>query len=155
LQPDSTIIDVLVTAQDGTTTRLYSVKVKRALNYIMANRDVNPETRYVNADFADNTIKLSAITPLFVHQGLSPNGDGLNDYLVIEGLDQYPENEITIINSKGGLVYKTVEYGAKGNVFDGHANNGTMQVPGTYYYILEYKKGKTKERKTGYIILKY
>jgi gliding motility-associated-like protein len=86
---------------------------------------------------------------------LSPNGDGINDVLAIEGLSSYPDNHLSIINPIGTLIYQTLFYSTKGNVFDGHDNSGNLQKPGTYYYILDYKDGKTQKRKTGYVIIKY
>ncbi len=153
LSPDSTMINILVTAQDGVTKNLYTIKVKRNLNNTIMVNNARNESALTPLNSGND--QQNAKNALVVHQGLSPNGDGINDYLVIEGLDQLNDNQISIINSKGGLIYKTKGYNINGNVFDGHDNNGTMQVPGTYYYILEYKKGKNKTRKTGYIILKY
>jgi gliding motility-associated-like protein len=92
---------------------------------------------------------------LTVHQALSPNGDGLNDVLVIDGLGAYPDNRLSVINTAGMLIYETTGYGINGHVFDGHDKNGTLQKPGTYYYILQYTEAGIAKRKTGYIIIKY
>ncbi|RZM24829.1 MAG: hypothetical protein EOO88_21490, partial [Pedobacter sp.] len=151
LNADSVMIDIVVTAQDGITTRTYGINVKRKPNNTIMVNNAKPENTLIDKDDRQANAK----TGVMIHQGLSPNGDGINDNLIIEGLEQYSDNQISIINSKGMLVYKTAAYGSNGNVFDGHQNNGTMLVQGTYYYILEYKKGKNKTRKTGYIILKY
>jgi len=40
-----------------------------------------------------------------VPEGLSPNGDGKNDFLVIPDLDKYPNNKLTIINRWGNIVF--------------------------------------------------
>jgi gliding motility-associated-like protein len=91
-----------------------------------------------------------------VHQALSPNGDGINDVFIIDGIENYADNRLSIMNAGGVLIYDVQGYGSNGNVFDGHSNkNSAMQKPGTYYYSLEYKDGNETKRKTGYIILKY
>ena len=93
---------------------------------------------------------------ILVHQGVSPNGDGINDFLVIEGITNYPNNHLTIINRNGGLVYQARGYDNSKGVFDGHSNiNGRMQAPGTYFYALDYSVNGLTKHKTGYIVLKY
>lgn len=92
---------------------------------------------------------------ILVHQGFSPNGDGLNDVLKIDGLSAFPDNKLTIINPGGAVVFSVKNYGSGLNVFNGRSNKGIMQKPGSYFYLLEYKAGEEIKRKTGYILLKY
>jgi hypothetical protein len=63
---------------------------------------------------------------------------------------------LMIMNRNGQLVYEAGGYDNSAKVFDGHSNKtGAKQLPGTYFYSLDYSvKGVTK-RKTGFIILKY
>jgi gliding motility-associated-like protein len=74
---------------------------------------------------------------VFVPAGISPNGDGLNDYLIIPELDSYNQIQIKIINKWGQLVYENSNYE---NNWDGRANKGPMAgsiLPvGTYYYLI-------------------
>lgn len=93
---------------------------------------------------------------IVVHQGLSPNGDGINDVLIIDGLTAYPDNKLTIMNRSGVKIFEAKGYDNSSNVFNGHSSiSGTMQQPGTYFYTLEYKKGEENKHKTGFIIIKY
>ena len=65
------------------------------------------------------------------HEGLTPNGDGVNDTWNIPCLEPY-ENEMQIYNRWGQLMYTKENYL---NDWDGTYNN--KPVPdGTYYYIL-------------------
>jgi gliding motility-associated-like protein len=81
--------------------------------------------------------------PFFEPQGISPNGDGKNDFLVFEGLLTKPiPNHISIFDRIGGLVYETDNYQ---NNWAGETSKGTSlfektgSVPdGTYYYILDF-----------------
>lgn len=76
---------------------------------------------------------------LDIPNGFSPNGDGINDFFVIDGISNFPGNVLFIYNRWGNLVYKKREYS---NTWDGRSNiNGVMfeqELPnGTYYYILD------------------
>ncbi|WP_242457854.1 gliding motility-associated C-terminal domain-containing protein [Pedobacter sp. BS3] len=61
----------------------------------------------------------------------TPNGDGKNDAFVIPGLENYPENELTIINRWGNHVYEQKNYQ---NRWTGEGLN-----EGTYFYVLRVK----------------
>lgn len=146
-------IDVVGTAQDGYTTRSYRITVTRtAIPLFMVNKD---DSKLLFANKAVNPV-ISDNDGVVVHQGVSPNGDGSNDILTIEGISNYSGNKLSIMNTNGTLVFETIDYGKDGShIFDGHSNkNGALLKPGTYFYSLEYKAGKEK-RKTGYIVLKY
>ncbi len=81
--------------------------------------------------------------PFFEPQGISPNGDGKNDFLIFEGLLTKPiPNHISIFDRVGSLVYETDNYQ---NNWAGETSKGTSlfektgSVPdGTYYYILDF-----------------
>jgi gliding motility-associated-like protein len=91
-----------------------------------------------------------------VHQGVSPNGDGQNDVLTIDGITSYPDNKLSIMSRSGELVFEVNGYDNTSKAFDGHSNkNGKMQSPGTYFYSLDYKVGGVTKHKTGFIVLKW
>lgn len=96
-----------------------------------------------------------AANDILVRQAVSPNADGVNDQLIIDGLQKYPENTLQIMNSTGALIFEAKNYGTSAKVFDGHASNGKLQPAGTYFYMLEYVDDKQIRRKTGYLVLKY
>jgi gliding motility-associated-like protein len=71
---------------------------------------------------------------------ITPNGDGLNDYLVIDDID--PNNnhtELVIYNQWGDLVFKANPYK---NDWGGHFKNQPLP-DGTYYYIFTREQGET------------
>jgi len=141
---------IVVTAQDGTTTKTYTVTVNRAgsggnipddASVAVAQPPVNP---------------LLAEDGIVVHQGVSANGDGTNDFFKIDGITAYPDNKLLIMNRNGNLVYEARGYDNVSKKFDGRSNKtGALQLPGTYFYSLEYTVNGTIKHKTGYIILKY
>jgi gliding motility-associated-like protein len=124
-------ISIVVTAQNGIKTRTYSLSVTKE-----------------SGDLAADGIT--------VHPGISPNGDGINDVLVIDGIDAYPKNKLSIMNLNGELIFETEGYDNNSKVFDGHSNrNGLMQKPGTYFYSLEYTVDNEKRYCTGFLVIKY
>jgi gliding motility-associated-like protein len=91
-----------------------------------------------------------------VQQGISPNGDGFNDVLVIDGIKSFPENKVTLVDRNGVKVYEHVGYNNERIAFDGHSSvTGKLQYPGTYFYLIEYKIDNKWKRKTGFFVLKY
>ena len=145
----SNTISTIVTAQDGTTTQTYTVTVTRAAGAVDG---LDPG---ISVTKPEETLSLSD-DAIIVHQAVSPNGDGINDFLQIDGIQAYPDNKLTIMNRSGQMIYQTSGYDNTTKTFDGHSNkNGQMQLPGTYFYELDYTvKGITKT-KTGFIVLKY
>jgi gliding motility-associated-like protein/uncharacterized repeat protein (TIGR01451 family) len=96
-----------------------------------------------------------------VNNALTPNGDGLNEYFHIEGLDCFSNNTVEIYNRWGVLVFETSKYNNVDNVFDGHSRgrvtiNQSEGLPdGTYYYVLKYVDfSGNGVQKAGYLYLK-
>ncbi len=96
---------------------------------------------------------------LVMYNAISPNGNDMNDYFKIEGIDRFPNNRVSIFNRWGVEVFNTRGYNESDNVFRGFSDGRiTMQrgerLPtGTYYYILEYEyEGRTIE-KSGYLYI--
>ena len=86
-------------------------------------------------------------------RGISPNGDGKNDYLIIPGILRYQPNHLMIYNRWGNLVFKSDNYL---NDWNGIANRGTIlygeELPeGTYFYLIRIE-GESETRK-GYLTL--
>lgn len=82
---------------------------------------------------------------IVIYNGITPNGDGLNDYFLIDGIRNYPNNKVTIYNRWGVKVFETTSYDSDGNVFKGYSHGRTTIAPnemlptGTYYYVLTYE----------------
>ena len=71
---------------------------------------------------------------LTVFSGFSPNGDGINDYLKIMGIENFEENELVIFNSRGNEVYSKRGYQNEDG-WDG-TWKGKPLPDGTYFYML-------------------
>ncbi|MHC1703540.1 MAG: Ig-like domain-containing protein [Tenuifilaceae bacterium] len=86
-----------------------------------------------------------------VSKGFSPDGNGINDYFVIAGIENLPDNELSIYNRWGSLVYHKKNYK---NEWNGRSAGKDKNLPvGTYFYILKVN-GKVSPFK-GYLYIKY
>ncbi len=93
-------------------------------------------------DGLENRIDAQQCEP-FTPQGISPNGDGKNDVLIIPGVLRMQPNTLTIYNRWGNAVYTIDNYK---NNWGGTSNVGSSLLGGdgnlpdaTYYYILDFK----------------
>jgi gliding motility-associated-like protein len=69
---------------------------------------------------------------------LTPNGDGRNDTWVIKNIDSYPNNEVSIFDRSGRMIYHKKGYG---NDWNGTVNGRPLHE-GTYYYVIDFGNGK-------------
>jgi len=81
------------------------------------------------------------------------DGNGKNDVFTVQGLQNFPENNLKIYNRWGVLVFEQNAYQQPGSaLFDG-TSNGRVTIQeekklpaGVYYYILTYvRNGETKD----------
>jgi len=66
------------------------------------------------------------------HRILTPNGDGINDRLIISNIKQYPYNTLQVYDIFGRPVYTATNYN---NDWDGRVN-GRVLPTGLYYFVL-------------------
>lgn len=76
---------------------------------------------------------------LVIHTGFSPNGDDINDMFTIDGIEDYPENELTVFNRWGLKIYH--QKGYKNN-WNGNWEDQILP-DGTYFYVLKDGEGET------------
>lgn len=77
-----------------------------------------------------DTVKVIKIA---VPNAITPNDDGKNDALVIDGIEQFPENDLVIFNRWGDVLYQSKPYK---NDWRGTNQSGQDLPEGTYYYVL-------------------
>ena len=102
---------------------------------------------------------------LVVYNGVTPNGDGINDYFFIDipSDGSVRDLHVMVFNRWGVKVYESDNYDVGGDVFDGFSSgrltvNRDKQLPsGTYYYILDYQYGDpakdNRHKQAGYLYL--
>lgn len=64
---------------------------------------------------------------------LTPNGDGINDYLVIENIEAYQSCILKIYSMWNAEVFHSEKYT---NNWDGRTSEGKLLSEGSYYYII-------------------
>ena len=101
-------------------------------------------------------ITLDCYNELFIPELFSPNADNQNDKFEIIGIENYPDNKLTIFNRWGNLIFEREKYN---NDWDGKPNvntgTGSELLPsGTYFVIFEYGDNKSKTYK-GFVQLDY
>ncbi|MDM1346810.1 gliding motility-associated C-terminal domain-containing protein [Myroides marinus] len=100
---------------------------------------------------------------IVIYNLVTPDGDGKNDYFIIDNINKFPNNTVEIYNRWGVKVYDTKNYDSAGNVFRGYSdgrvtiNRGDKLPTGTYFYIVNYeykdKSGSRMIKKSGYLHL--
>lgn len=92
-----------------------------------------PENSYITPkekELAENKINIPKTNIVFPNV-FTPNGDGYNDYFVIQNIELYPNNRLVIVNTNGIKVFESNNYQ---NNWDG-SNVGN----GTYFFVFETK----------------
>ena len=82
---------------------------------------------------ADSTNIVTVLDTVQVPNAITPNGDGKNDYLQIDNLSFYPNNELLIFNRWGETVFQAKPYN---NDWSGNNQSNSPLPVGTYYYLL-------------------
>jgi gliding motility-associated-like protein len=152
------MITTMVTSEDGTKTRSYTANIIRevAPGPLAASSSIIKATVPLMRDRSQSA-RDSYMAGPFVKQAVSPNGDGQNDVLLIDGIETYPDNKLIVMNRDGKSIFEMANYDNVSKTFDGRAGNTRkLQPAGTYFYQLLYKTADgSQKQKTGFFILKY
>lgn len=106
-------------------------------------------------DSNEATVSISVTDPFKVYDGVSPNGDGKNDYWRIDGIESFPHNSVRLFDRFNNLVYETAGYSNESNNWSGQANHGLVRgsLPdGPYFYSLSLGDGTPPV--SGFVVLK-
>ncbi len=69
---------------------------------------------------------------LTIYNVITPNGDGTNDFLTIEGISLYPDHKVVVVDRWGNIVFEQRNYRQNW----AGTNNGIPLSGGTYYVIV-------------------
>ena len=111
--------------------------------------------------YALATIYTDKVLPgdVVVYNNLTPNGDGINDVLVIVGIEEHPDNVVLIFNRWGSKVSEIKGYNNEEKAFRGFSNapltlnNSEVLPSGTYFYVLTYTVNSQRVRKINYLYI--
>ena len=101
------------------------------ITYVISNEDNTPKS-----DVATIHIHIGEGLQLIIHNVITPNGDGLNDKWIIEGIEEYPENEVVVFNRWGDKIKSFQRYDNRNEVWDGTDEHNARVSDGTYFFIL-------------------
>lgn len=103
-----------------------------------------------NNDEGKIIIKVGEDDNCFGVNVITPNGDGVNDFLIFPCLEtgQYRENELIVFNQWGDQVFRKYNYK---NDWQGTYNGEDLPVS-TYYYVLFLDQNKDKVEKGFFVI---
>lgn len=143
-------------------------QVAGTLNYYPRSGFFGVDTMYYSicdvqcpnsCDTVQVLIEVTTDFECFIPQGISPNGDGVNDQLIVRCANQYPNATMQIFSRWGTLVYEGTPTGWDGRF------NGLDLPDGTYFYILKLNdttytgtgsnksEGRVGDQYSGYIML--
>ncbi|MFL5765047.1 MAG: PKD domain-containing protein [Bacteroidia bacterium] len=80
--------------------------------------------------------------------GITPNGDGTNDFFVIPDVGYFKKNSLTIYNRWGSVIFKAAPYA---NDWNGRSLNGQDLPDAIYYYVLDL--GNDTDPHAGYVVI--
>ncbi|MFZ1799639.1 MAG: gliding motility-associated C-terminal domain-containing protein [Chitinophagaceae bacterium] len=103
--------------------------------------------------FASRQIFVQVLKEFKIPNAFSPNGDGINDKWIINGLETFTENTVDVFNRYGQVVYHAKGYDNSGKVWDGTINGKQLPL-GTYYYIVNPNNDFIPKRSGWVVILR-
>jgi gliding motility-associated-like protein len=103
---------------------------------------------------AQQTFTIEVAGDVIVFNAVSPNGDGKNEFLVLQYIESIsPKNQVSIYNRWGDEVFSISDYDNKTRVFAGLGTSGSKLPSGTYFYKITLID--TSKTLTGFFSLKY
>ena len=133
-----------------------------------------PRVRFIGTDYfiyelctpSSQSCTTATVTIKVTHRvvpdnAMSANGDDKNDYFHIVGIENYPDNQVTIYNRNGEKVFTISHYDNRQRVFKGIVE-GNVSLPNaahlpqdTYFYLIEYyDENRHLQRQIGWLYLK-
>ena len=133
-----------------------------------------PHVRFIGTDYfvyalctpSSESCTTATVTVKVTHKvladnAMSVNGDDKNDYFHIVGIENYPDNQVTIYSHSGEKVFTISHYDNRQRVFKGSVE-GNVSLPNaahlpqdTYFYLIEYyDENRQLQRQIGWLYLK-
>ena len=139
----------------GTAPYSYLLSGKAAVNPVTKLKPGKYEVRVTDAKSCTDSIAVvvaDTCIEVIIPDVITPNGDGINDVWVINGLQNYPANTVQLFDKWGTMVYEKNNYG---NDWAGSGTKGVLP-DGTYFYLVKLNgpTGDGKNVFTGTVLIK-
>lgn len=146
-------------APDGNFTGTWSVE-EGSGDFTDEN---DPKTRVSNLSVGENMLMWSVsndvcppttdnmtitVTNLLIPSLITPDMNGMNDYFVLQGMEELGRVELTVFDRRGLIVFENHDYD---NLWYGLDYNGNPLPDDTYFYIIEAENGASL---AGYIVIR-
>lgn len=89
---------------------------------------------------ATDSVVVNILPDIIFPNGITPNGDGINDVWIIDNIQFFPNNVVEIYNRWGELLFRSEGYEVP---WDGRYNGKELPV-GTYYYVIDLRDERYK-----------
>jgi gliding motility-associated-like protein len=90
---------------------------------------------------------------LIIFNAVTPNGDGMNDTWIIQGIENYPDNRVFIFNRWGDEIHYLEGYDNTRIYWDGKDKKDKVLPDGTYYYVFYIKIDGIEQVFTGWVFM--
>jgi len=100
-----------------------------------------------NGCITSDTTTVSVIVP--IPNAITPNGDGTNDFFVVDKIENFPNSSFAIYNRYNNIVFEEAPYT---NSWNGASTGGKDLPDGTYYYAIDFGDGRPSQ--IGYVLIK-
>jgi gliding motility-associated-like protein len=84
---------------------------------------------------------------------ITPDGNGINDFLKIENIEKYKDNGIVIVDRWGSTIFKANGYDNEKISWKGTSLSGSLAPTGTYFFTMSIRYGSQSIQHTGFIEL--
>ena len=84
---------------------------------------------------------------------VTPNGDGRNDFWNLDKIERFVDNEVTIVDRWGGVVFQGKGYNNSNVVWGGQNKAGGSVPTGTYFYTITVRLGDVIIKRSGFLEL--
>ena len=88
-----------------------------------------------------------------VSKVVTPDGNGINDNLILTNIEKYRDNKVIIVDRWGGLIFTGAGYNNENVIWSGANRSGELVPTGTYFYTILVRSGPAKIEKSGFIEL--
>ncbi len=135
-QNETDIVESIVGNGEGMLSQILAAELLPGINTF----DIFAKNGTCKLFIGIETIKV--LEDITIPDAFSPNGNSINDVLIIRGIEEYPNNTVQIFNRWGALIYETELYNNNDIVWDGTSQNGMntgdgILPEGTYFYIIK------------------
>ena len=113
----------------------FSIAGGQPLNELQAGT-YNLEVIDANGCIDSTSVTLTEPEDLDLPNGISPNGDGFNDYLEVRGIEAFPNNTLKVFNRWGSQVYEEANY-SNSEPWFGTNEDGDELPESTYFVVVE------------------